>query len=78
MYVFHISGNTQVFNNYSNIIFRDIVIDSLQILTILIDKLSQPCALVGSSGFIVRNILFSVVWKQFILLFVLQVKSGRV
>ena len=67
---FHISGKT-FFNDSLKIIFRGIVIDSLQILMILTDKLPHPCALVGSRDFIISNMSFSVAWKEFILLFAL-------
>ena len=44
----------------------------------MVNRLSQPCALVGSSDFIIGNVSFSVAWKQFILLFFLSEKDGRV
>ena len=68
---FHISGKTSFFNDSLKIIFRGIVIDSLQILMILTDKLPHPCASVGSRDFIISNMSFSVAWKEFILLFAL-------
>ena len=69
--VFQISGNFPSFNNCSNFIFKGTVIDILQILTFLIDKLSHPCALVGSNDFFIGNISFSVTQKEFTLVFVL-------
>ena len=47
------------------------VIDSLQTLVIVTDKLLHPCTLVRSSYFISGNMSFSVEKKHFILLFVL-------
>ena len=52
-------------------IFIGAVIDSLQVLIILTDKLSHPCELGGSSDFIISFMSFSVAWKEFILMFVL-------
>ena len=52
-------------------IFIGAVIDSLQMVIILTDKLSHPCELGGSSDFIISFMSFSVAWKEFILMFVL-------
>ena len=49
-----------IFNDFSKIIFRGIVIDSLQILIIVTDKILHLCALSGSSYFIISNMSFSV------------------
>ena len=51
-------------------IFIGAVIDSLQMLIILTDKLSHPRELDGSSDFIISFMSFSVAWKEFILMFV--------
>ena len=76
--LFHISGNTPFFNDTIKIIFRGMVIGSLQIFIILTDKLSYPCALGGSNDFSLGNMSFSVAWKELILLFVLQEKYDSV
>ena len=51
---FHISGNIPCFNYSSNIIFRGIVTDSLQVCINLIDILSYPCPLLESNDFIIE------------------------
>ena len=54
----HVSGNIPLNNYSSNIIFKGIVSDSLQIFIILINILSYQCDLLESNDFIVDNISF--------------------
>ena len=65
------------FNDSSNIIFKVIVTDSLQIFIILIDILSHPCDLLESKDFIIDNISLFVRQKVFILVLVLYKKGGN-
>ena len=57
--------------------FKGIVI-TLQIWMILIDRLSHPWALVGSTGFIIDSISFSEMLNDFILVFFLYEKDNKV
>ena len=65
------------FNDFSNIIFKGIVIDSLQIFIILIDILLYPCDLLESNDFIIDNISLFVTQKEFILVLVLYKRGGH-
>ena len=66
---FHISGNI-IFNDFSNIIFKNIVTDSLQIFMILIDILSYPHDLFESNDFFIDNISFFITQKEYTLVLV--------
>ena len=59
---FHISRNIPFFNDSSNIIFKAIVANSLQIF-IIVDILSYPCDLLESNDFIIDNISLFVTRK---------------
>ena len=65
------------FNDSSNIIFKGIVTDSLQIFIILIEILSNPCDLLESSDFIIDSISLFVTRKEFILVLVLYKRGGN-
>ena len=52
-------------------------VHSIKIWMILINILSQLCALIASHEFTISNILFSVTWKDFTLLFVLYGEEDR-
>ena len=65
------------FNDSSNIIFKDIATDSLQIFIILIDILSHPCDLVESNGFIIDSISLFVTRKNLIPVLVLYKRGGN-
>ena len=57
------------FNDFSNIIFKGIVTESLQIF--IIDTLSYPCNLLESNDFIIDNISLFETQKELILVLVL-------
>ena len=63
-YITYISGNIPFFNDSSNIIFKGIVTDSLQIFIILINTLPYPCDLHESNDFIIDNISLFVTRKE--------------
>ena len=67
----HISGNISFFNYSSDIIFKGILTDSLQIFIILIEMLSYSCDLLESNDFIIDSICLFVTREEFILVSVL-------
>ena len=74
---FQIAGNLPSFRDCSNIIFKGTVKDSLQILIIFIDILSQSWALAGSKFFIINDMSSSVISKDVILALVLYENNGN-
>ena len=58
-------------------IFKGIVITSLQIWIILIDKLSYPWAVLGSNDFNIDSISFSEILKDFILEYILYEENEK-
>ena len=67
---FHNSGNIPFFNDSSNMVFKGIVTDSLQIFTI-------PCDLLESNEFSTDNIRSFETGKELILVLVLYKMGGR-
>ena len=65
------------FNDSSNIIFKGIATDSLQIFIILIEISSNPCDLLESSDLIIDSISLFVTRKDFILVLVLYKRGGN-
>ena len=74
---FQIAGNLPSFRDCSNIIFKGTVNDSLQVLIIFIDILSQPWALAGSKFFIINDMSSSVTSNDVILALVLYENNGN-
>ena len=72
---FQISGNIPSFRGCSNIILKRTVNDSLQILIIFIDILSQPWAL-ARYKFVITDMFSSVKWNDLILALVLYENNG--
>ena len=74
---FQIAGNLPSFRDCSNIIFKGTVNDSLQVLIIFIDVLSQPWALAESKFFIINDMSSFVISNDVILALVLHENDGN-
>ena len=75
---FHVSGNFPFCGDSSKMILKGTVIVQLQIGIIFIQILSHLRAFIGLTDFIIKEISFSLTWKDYICALLLYQKLGKV